>query len=262
VLFRSVDMGLLRRIGMHRQRAAATGLDARHHGCGACRIAGIAEHHVVAALGGQYRHCLADAAAAAGDHHDPAIHSRHLDAKPRTLIPSFRHLLPDMAAGCRLALYARNIAPLVQRGRGSCRIALCRTAAAMCALDLIPMPILFDTHAHLIADDWETYPPRPLQPGLPVPRRTDYTVTAEALVHMMDEHAVATSCVVQRGHLYGYDNSYIIDAARRFPDRLLPVVILDTQDPATPAALAQMARTQAVRALRLANTRPAQLDTS
>lgn len=124
------------------------------------------------------------------------------------------------------------------------------------------MPILFDTHAHLIADDWETYPPRPLQPGLPVPRRTDYTVTAEALVHMMDEHAVATSCVVQRGHLYGFDNSYIIDAARRFPDRLLPVVILDTQDPATPAALAQMARTQAVRGLRLANTRPAQLDTS
>ena len=67
---------------------------------------------------------------------------------------------------------------------------------------------------------------------------------------------------MQRGHLYGYDNSYIIDAARRFPDRLLPVVILDTQDPATPAVLAQMARTQAVRGLRLANTRPAQLDTS
>ena len=48
------------------------------------------------------------------------------------------------------------------------------------------MPILFDTHAHLIADDWETYPPRPLHPGLPVPRRTEYTVTAETLVRMMD----------------------------------------------------------------------------
>lgn len=124
------------------------------------------------------------------------------------------------------------------------------------------MAKLFDTHAHLISDDWDAYPPRALAPGLPVPVRTSYTVTAEALVRVMDEHAVATSCVVQRGHLYGYDNSYIIEAARCFPGRLLPVVILDTQDPATPAALAAMARQQGVRGVRLATTRPAQLDTA
>ena len=124
------------------------------------------------------------------------------------------------------------------------------------------MPLIFDTHAHLIADDWNAYPPRPLHPDLPVPERPDYTVTAEALVRMMDDHGVTTSCVVQRGHLYGHDNSYIIDAARRFPGRLLPVVILDLHDAATPAKLARMARDQCVRGLRLANTRPAQLDTS
>lgn len=124
------------------------------------------------------------------------------------------------------------------------------------------MTRLFDTHAHLICDDWERYPPRALAPGLPVPARTDYTVTAEALIGMMDAHGVASACVVQRGHLYGYDNSYIIEAARRFPGRLLPVVILDTQDPATPRLLARMAREQGVRGLRMANTRPAQLDTS
>jgi predicted TIM-barrel fold metal-dependent hydrolase len=124
------------------------------------------------------------------------------------------------------------------------------------------MTALFDTHAHLISDDWHTYPPRPLAPDLPVPQRTAYTVTAEALIGLMDEHHVATACVVQRGHLYGHDNSYIIEAARRFPGRLLPVVILDTQDPATPRVLAQMARDQQVRGLRLATTRPAQLDTA
>lgn len=124
------------------------------------------------------------------------------------------------------------------------------------------MSRLFDTHAHLISDDWETFPPRPLAAGLPVPKRTDYTVTAEALIALMDQQQVATACVVQRGHLYGYDNRYIIEAGRRFPGRLLPVVILDTQDAATPALLAQMARTQGVRGLRLANTRPAQLDTA
>jgi predicted TIM-barrel fold metal-dependent hydrolase len=40
------------------------------------------------------------------------------------------------------------------------------------------------------------------------------------------------------------------------------VVILDTQDPATPGVLTQMARHQQVRGLRLATTRPAQLDTA
>ncbi len=122
--------------------------------------------------------------------------------------------------------------------------------------------MLFDTHAHLIADDWDTYPPRALHPSLPVPARTRYSVTAEALIRMMDAHGVAASCVVQRGHLYGHDNRYIIDAACRYPGRLLPVVILDTQDDATPDRLHEMARTQGVRGLRLANTRPGQLDTS
>jgi predicted TIM-barrel fold metal-dependent hydrolase len=121
---------------------------------------------------------------------------------------------------------------------------------------------LFDTHAHLISDDWEKYPPRPLRPGLPVPQRTPYSVTAEALVSMMDEHGVSRACLVQRGHLYGCDNRYIIESAQRHPDRLLPVVVLDTQDPDTPAQLADMVRHQGVRGLRMANTRPAHLDTA
>lgn len=121
---------------------------------------------------------------------------------------------------------------------------------------------LFDTHAHLISDDWEKYPPRALRPDLPVPRRTDYTVTMDALIGMMDAHGVPRACCVQRGHLYGYDNSYIIDAAARHPDRLLPVVILDTQDPATPAQYTAMVKNQRVRGLRMANTRPSHLDTA
>jgi L-fuconolactonase len=121
---------------------------------------------------------------------------------------------------------------------------------------------LFDTHAHLISDDWERYVPRPLRPGLPTPARTEYTVTAEALIAMMDEHDVPTACVVQRGHLYGYDNSYIIDSARKYPGRLLPVVILDPQDPETPARFTDMVKRQGVRGFRMANTRPGHLDTA
>ena len=121
---------------------------------------------------------------------------------------------------------------------------------------------LFDTHAHLISDDWETYRPKSLHPDLPPPGRTDYTVTARALISLMDEHHVPTACVVQRGHLYGYDNSYIIDSAAKFPGRLLPVVILDTQDPQTPERYVEMVRHQGVRGLRMANTRPSHLDTA
>jgi predicted TIM-barrel fold metal-dependent hydrolase len=127
---------------------------------------------------------------------------------------------------------------------------------------MTPSPALFDTHAHLISDDWERYPPRALRADLSTPRRTDYTVTADALVGMMDAQGVTAACVVQRGHLYGYDNSYIIDSARRHPGRLLPVVILDTQDAATPELLTDMVRNQGVRGLRMANTRPAHLDTA
>jgi predicted TIM-barrel fold metal-dependent hydrolase len=60
---------------------------------------------------------------------------------------------------------------------------------------------------------------------------------------------------VQRGHVYGYDNSYIIDSGRRFPDRFVPVVILDAQDPATPATLRRMVRDEGVRGVRFAQTR-------
>lgn len=121
---------------------------------------------------------------------------------------------------------------------------------------------LFDTHAHLISDDWERYPPRALRADLPVPKRTSYTVTAEALIAQMDAHDVPAACVVQRGHLYGHDNRYIIDSAQRFPGRLLPVVVLDTQDPRTPDVYADLVKNQRVRGLRMANTRPSHLDTA
>ncbi len=123
-------------------------------------------------------------------------------------------------------------------------------------------PPLFDTHAHLISDDWETYPPRAIRADLPTPRRTDYTVTAESLIAMMDEHGVAEACLVQRGHLYGHDNSYILDAARKYPGRLHPVVILDQQDPATPGRYRELVKSDHVRGFRMSNTRPWHLDTA
>jgi predicted TIM-barrel fold metal-dependent hydrolase len=121
---------------------------------------------------------------------------------------------------------------------------------------------LLDTHAHLVSDDWDRYPPRPFGPGAPAPARTEFTVTAEALIGMMDANGVAKACVVQRGHIYGYDNSYILDAAQAYPDRLFPVVILDAQDDRTPATYRALVREGRVRGFRMAQSRPWLLDTA
>lgn len=121
---------------------------------------------------------------------------------------------------------------------------------------------LFDSHAHLISDDWDTYRPTPLRPDLPMPKKPDYTVTVEALIRMMDEQDVAEAALVQRGHLYGYDNSYILDSAQKHPGRLHPVVILNAQDPATPDVYRDMVANRGVCGFRLAGLRPWFLDTA
>jgi len=121
---------------------------------------------------------------------------------------------------------------------------------------------LLDTHAHLISDDWETYRARPFTPDLPMPQRPPFTVTAEELLRLMDQHDVTHACLVQRGHVYGYDNSYILDSARKYPERFHPVVILDTQDPETPQAYRKMVREDGVAGFRMANSRPWILDTA
>lgn len=123
-------------------------------------------------------------------------------------------------------------------------------------------PSLFDTHAHLISDDWDKYKALPLKPDLPTPERPNYAVTVESLIEMMDANNVERACLVQRGHVYGYDNSYIIDSAEKFPDRLHPVVILDTQDPKTPAVYRDMVKNRGVCGFRMAHTRPWILDTA
>ena len=121
---------------------------------------------------------------------------------------------------------------------------------------------LLDTHAHLIADDWKTYRARPFTPDLPVPERPSATVTAEHLIALMDRHDVDHACLVQRGHVYGYDNSYILDSARKFPERFHPVVILDTQDPGAAETYRRMVRDDRVAGFRMANSRPWLLDTA
>lgn len=120
---------------------------------------------------------------------------------------------------------------------------------------------VFDTHAHLVTADQARYPPAPMHGALrPVDVTSPFDV--DELIARMDETAVAQACAVQRGHIYGYDNSYILDSARRFPERLTPVVMLAAFDPGTPAKLRAMTAGQPVGGIRLAAARITDYDTA
>ena len=122
------------------------------------------------------------------------------------------------------------------------------------------MASLFDTHAHLIAADHAAYPAGLLrgQTGLPpIPP----PLTAEMLLDVMDANDVARACLVQRAHVYGYDNSYVVDCALRRPDRFTSVGVFDAQDPGTPELIDRLVGEQGLGGARLCAVRPWEMDT-
>lgn len=91
-------------------------------------------------------------------------------------------------------------------------------------------PIAFDSHAHIISDDHARYRPAPLS-GTLKPGDLDNPVTAEKLLSFMDENGVECALVVQRAHIYGFNNDYVVDCAERYPDRLRAMCMVDALDP-------------------------------
>ena len=113
---------------------------------------------------------------------------------------------------------------------------------------------LFDAHAHLVSDDQARYPrhpielnrpggsgtPSPFGPGtigipggMHGPHPTNEKPTAEQLHRWMCQQGVVAIAAVQKGMIYGTDNSYIVDAADLFPDRMRAIVILDPEEDKT-----------------------------
>jgi L-fuconolactonase len=89
------------------------------------------------------------------------------------------------------------------------------------------MPATFvDIHPHVISDDEGRYPPAPL-----FGKRSDWSQerpsTVETLIAQMDAAGVARAAVVHSSTTYGFDNSYVVDACQRYPDRLIAVGSVD-----------------------------------
>ncbi len=123
------------------------------------------------------------------------------------------------------------------------------------------MAALFDTHAHLIADDPAAYPAGLLR-GQSEPPAFPPPMTGEMLMDLMDANDVARACLVQRAHVYGYDNSYVIDCARRHPERFTSVGVFDAQEPGTPDLVERLVVEKGLGGARLCAVRPWEMDTA
>jgi predicted TIM-barrel fold metal-dependent hydrolase len=110
--------------------------------------------------------------------------------------------------------------------------------------------MLFDTHAHVLSADLQRYPYSTLRGGAKPPVNP-VVFPVEELVRALDAGGVAHACIVQRATLYGYDNRYALDAAAAYPGRLVPIVVLDAQDPASPGLLRSLAATHRLGGLRI-----------
>lgn len=95
---------------------------------------------------------------------------------------------------------------------------------------------IVDCHTHVISPDIETYPRSPLG-GKQSAWASTRPVTAEGLIALMDAAGVNRSVLVQATTAYGYDNSYVIESAHRWPDRFLAVGTFDPMAPGAPERL-------------------------
>ena len=128
-------------------------------------------------------------------------------------------------------------------------------------------PLLYDAHAHLVADDQVRYPRNPMQRAADAPYRPPGVIgrpgghhgpnpvnevpDASRLLRWMQEENVDGIVAVQKRMIYRYDNSYILDSSDAHPALFSAVVILDAEDAGTPALVRRWVRDHGLAGLRL-----------
>jgi predicted TIM-barrel fold metal-dependent hydrolase len=96
---------------------------------------------------------------------------------------------------------------------------------------------IVDTHCHILSDDLDRYPRAPIG-GTQSGWATTRPVTADGMVEQMAEAGISRSVLVQATTAYGYDNTYVLDSAARWPERFVAV---GTVDPLRPDAADNLA---------------------
>lgn len=112
---------------------------------------------------------------------------------------------------------------------------------------------IIDSHMHIATADKQRFPPAPVD-GIFHPHMLEDANTAEKFLALMAGNGVVKACAVQRAHLYGYDNSYILSAQAEHPDALKAVLVVDARNPATVPSLHQTFLTHRPGGIRLMGT--------
>jgi predicted TIM-barrel fold metal-dependent hydrolase len=85
--------------------------------------------------------------------------------------------------------------------------------------------VIVDTHVHVVSDDLARHP---LRPGVATnPWYETHPCSGPALRALMAEAEVDAAVLVQGVGAYGFDNSYVMEAAGEDPGRFTPVVCTD-----------------------------------
>jgi predicted TIM-barrel fold metal-dependent hydrolase len=109
-------------------------------------------------------------------------------------------------------------------------VMLARPHAESSASEPSPRQPIVDTHMHVWAKaaDARQYPfPHPYQKDFTVP---PHDATVEMLLEDMDQQG-CTHCVLVQVIYHGWDNTYVADCARRYPDRFKAHGLIDPTDP-------------------------------
>lgn len=89
---------------------------------------------------------------------------------------------------------------------------------------------IIDSHLHAIASDTFKYPKNPIG-GHQSAWSQERPVDAEGVIKALDAAGIAKAVVVQASTVYGHDNSYVVDAVRAYPERLVGVYSIDALAP-------------------------------
>ena len=85
---------------------------------------------------------------------------------------------------------------------------------------------IVDSHCHVISDDQAKYPLGPLG-GKQSEWAAARPLTTPQLAALMDEAGIGSAVLVQATTAYGYDNTYVMDSGRQWPDRFVAVGTFD-----------------------------------
>lgn len=105
--------------------------------------------------------------------------------------------------------------------------------------------MIIDTHTHVWVNDPEKYPWQPVGGYIP-----EKNAPATSLIKVLDEAGVDRAVLVQPTP-YGWDNAYMLAAAREYPERFRTVCLVDPHSPEAAEALERLVQKEAVKGVRI-----------